>query len=53
MEIAMRESIDRSNSQRRQSEAAVATLWLVFYMIAVVIGAAAPIVSRAIEIASR
>ncbi|HEY7231025.1 MAG TPA: hypothetical protein VH558_11700 [Pseudolabrys sp.] len=48
----MREFIDPRNSQRRQSEAAVATLWLAFYVIAVAIGAATPIVSRAIEIAS-
>ncbi|HET7911835.1 MAG TPA: hypothetical protein VFL49_07380 [Pseudolabrys sp.] len=34
------------------SEAAVATIWLVFYVLGVVVAASSPFVSRAIELAS-
>lgn len=58
MEVAMRPSADFRRSQRRQaelrsrSEAAVATIWLVFYVLGLAVVVSSPIVSRAIELAA-
>jgi hypothetical protein len=58
MEVAMRPSVDFRKSQRRQaelrsrSEAAVATIWLVFYVLGLAVVVSSPIVSRAIELAA-
>jgi len=58
MEVAMRTSIDFRKRQRRwaefhrQSEAAVATIWLVFYVVGIVVAVSSPIVSRALELAT-
>jgi len=54
----MRPSVDFRKSQRRQaelrsrSEAAVATIWLVFYVLGLAVVVSSPIVSRAIELAA-
>jgi hypothetical protein len=59
MEIAMRISAGSRKSQRRRtelqnhSEAAVATIWLVFYAVGLVIAVLSPFVSGAIEVAAR
>lgn len=53
----MRTSIDFRRAQRkrsepdRRSEAIVATIWLVFYVVAIAVAASSPVVSRAIELA--
>jgi hypothetical protein len=58
MEVAMRTSADFRKTQRRraelrsQSEAAVATIWLVFYVFGLVVAVSSPIVSRALEFAA-
>ena len=58
MEVAMRTSADFRKTQRRQaelhnrSEAAVATIWLVFYVLGLAVAVSSPIVSRAIELAA-
>jgi hypothetical protein len=58
MEVAMRTSIDFRKTQRRRaelhrhSEAAVATIWLVFYVLGLAVVVSSPIVSRAIELAA-
>jgi hypothetical protein len=58
MEVAMRISADFRKTQRRraelrsQSEAAVATIWLVFYVLGLVVAVSSPIVSRALEFAA-
>ena len=54
----MRTSIDFRKRQRRRadlhrhSEAAVATIWLVFYVLGIVVVVSSPILSRAIELAA-
>jgi hypothetical protein len=54
----MKTSADFRKTRRRRaesdgySEAAVATIWLVFYALGVVIAASSPIVSRAFELAA-
>lgn len=54
----MRTSIDFRKMQRRRaelhrhSEAAVATIWLVFYVLGLAVVVSSPIVSRAIELAA-
>lgn len=59
MEVAVRTSADFRKTQRRQakfysrSEAAVATIWLVFYVLGLAVAVSSPIVSRAIELAAR
>jgi len=59
MEAAMRTSVDFRKKQRRRadlhrhSEAAVATIWLVFYVLGVVVVVSSPLVSRALELAAR
>jgi hypothetical protein len=59
MEIAMRALTDsrkhrrKRTEQRNSAEAAVATLWLLFYSIALGVAISTPLVSRAIEIATR
>jgi hypothetical protein len=59
MEVAMPLSADFQKRQRRRaelnsrSEAAVATIWLVFYVLGLVVVGFSPIVSRAIEFAAR
>jgi hypothetical protein len=58
MEVAMRTSADFRKTQRRReelrnhSEAAVATIWLVFYVLGLAVAVSSPIVSRAIELAA-
>jgi hypothetical protein len=58
MEVAMHTSADFRKTQRRraelrsQSEAAVATIWLVFYVLGLVVAVSSPIVSRALEFAA-
>jgi len=58
MEVAMRTSVDFRKRQRRRadlrrhSEAAVATIWLVFYVLGIVVVVSSPILSRAIELAA-
>jgi hypothetical protein len=58
MEVAMRTPIDFRKRQRRRSdlhrhsEAAVATIWLVFYVLGIVVVVSSPILSRAIELAA-
>ena len=58
MEVAMRTSADFRKTQSRQaelhsrSEAAVATIWLVFYVLGLAVAVSSPIVSRAIELAA-
>lgn len=58
MEVAMRISADFRKTQRRRaelqnrSEAAVATIWLVFYVLGLALVISSPIVSRAIELAA-
>jgi hypothetical protein len=58
MEVAMRTSADFRKTQRRRaelrnhSEAAVATLWLVFYVLGLAVAISSPIISRAIELAA-
>jgi len=58
MEVAMHTSVDFRKTQRRraelrsQSEAAVATIWLVFYVLGLVVAVSSPIVSRALEFAA-
>jgi hypothetical protein len=59
MEVAMRTSVDFRKRQRRRaefhrySEAAVATIWLVFYGLGIVVVLSSPIISRALELAAR
>jgi len=59
MEIAMRTSVDFRKRQRRRadlrrhSEAAVATIWLVFYVVGIAVVLSTPIISRALEVAAR
>jgi hypothetical protein len=54
----MRTSADFRKTQRRRaelhsrSEAAVATIWLVFYVLGLAVAVSSPIVSRAIEFAA-
>jgi len=54
----MHTSADFRKTQRRraelrsQSEAAVATIWLVFYELGLVVAVSSPIVSRALEFAA-
>lgn len=54
----MRTSADSRKMQRRReelrshSEAAVATIWLVFYVLGLAVAVSSPIVSRAIEFAA-
>ena len=54
----MRTPIDFRKRQRRRaelhrhSEAAVATIWLVFYVLGIVVVVSSPILSRAIELAA-
>ena len=54
----MHTSADFRKTQRRraglrsQSEAAVATIWLVFYVFGLVVAVSSPIVSRALEFAA-
>lgn len=58
MEVAMRTSADFRKTQRRRaelhsrSEAAVATIWLVFYVLGLAVAVSSPIISRAIELAA-
>jgi hypothetical protein len=58
MEVAMRMSADFRKTQRRRaelrsrSEAAVATIWLVFYALGIAVAVSSPIISRAIELAA-
>jgi hypothetical protein len=58
MEVTMRTSFDFRKRQRRRadlhrnSEAAVATIWLVFYVLGIVVVVSSPILSRAIELAA-
>jgi hypothetical protein len=58
MEVAMRISADFRKTQRRRaelhrrSEAAVATIWLVFYVLGLAVAVSSPIVSRALELAA-
>lgn len=58
MEVAMHTSADFRKTQRRRaelhsrSEAAVATIWLVFYVLGLAVAVSSPIVSRAIELAA-
>jgi len=58
MEVAMRISADFRKTQRRRaelrsrSEAAVATIWLVFYTLGIAVAVSSPIISRAIELAA-
>jgi hypothetical protein len=37
---------------RNHSEAAVATIWLVFYVLGIAVAASSPFISRAIELAA-
>jgi hypothetical protein len=59
MEVAMRTSVDFRKRQRRRaelhrhSEAAVANIWLVFYVLGIVVAVSSPFVSRALDIAAR
>ena len=54
----MQTSFDFRKRQRRRadlhrnSEAAVATIWLVFYVLGIVVVVSSPILSRAIELAA-
>lgn len=53
----MRTSADFRKMQRRQAELhsrseAVATIWLVFYVLGLAVAVSSPIVSRAIEFAA-
>ena len=54
----MRISADFRKTQRRRaelrsrSEAAVATIWLVFYTLGIAVAVSSPIISRAIELAA-
>ena len=54
----MRMSADFRKTQRRRaelrsrSEAAVATIWLVFYALGIAVAVSSPIISRAIELAA-
>ena len=54
----MRPSADFRKTQRRRaelrirSEAAVATIWLVFYVLGLAVAISSPIISRAIELAA-
>ena len=54
----MRTSADFRKTQRRRaelcsrSEAAVATIWLVFYVLGLAVAASSPIISGAIELAA-
>ena len=43
---------NRREELRRHSEAAVATIWLVFYVLGLVVAVSSPIVSRALEFAA-
>lgn len=58
MEVAMRTSADFRKTQRRRaelynrSEAAVATIWLIFYVFGLAVAVSSPIISRAIELAA-
>jgi len=57
MEVAMHTSADFRKTQRREdlrrhSEAAVATIWLVFYVLGLAVAASSPIISGAIELAA-
>ncbi|HTM74057.1 MAG TPA: hypothetical protein VL198_12580 [Pseudolabrys sp.] len=42
----------RREDLRRHSEAAVATIWLVFYVLGLTVAISSPIISRAIELAA-
>ena len=59
MEVAMRISADFRKAQRRRaelrsrSEAMVATIWLVFYVLGIAVAVSSPIISRAIELAAQ
>jgi hypothetical protein len=59
MEVAMRISADFRKTQRRRaelrsrSEAMVATIWLVFYVLGIAVAVSSPIISRAIELAAQ
>ena len=59
MEVAMRISADFRKTQRRRaelrsrSEAMVATIWLVFYVLGIAVAVSSPIKSRAIELAAQ
>jgi hypothetical protein len=59
MEVAMQTSADFRKTQRRRaelrsrSEAAVATIWLVFYLVGLAVAVSSPILSRAIELAAQ
>jgi len=59
MEVAMRISADFRKTQRRRaelrsrSEAMVATIWLVFYVLGIAVAVSSPIISRAIEPAAQ
>ena len=54
----MNTSVDFRKTRRRRaelknrSEAAVATIWLVFYALGVAVAVSSPIISRAIELAA-
>jgi hypothetical protein len=55
----MRTSVDFRKRQRRRaelhrhSEAAVANIWLVFYVLGIVVAVSSPFVSRALDFAAR
>jgi hypothetical protein len=55
----MRTSVDFRKRQRRRadlhrhSEAAVATIWLVFYVVGIAVVLSTPIILRALEVAAR
>ena len=57
VEVTMRISGFRKARRKRtephnHSEAAVATIWLVFYVLGIAVAASSPFISRAIELAA-
>ncbi len=53
-ELSKRNTSRQQNTEKQtRSESAVATIWLVFYMLALGVAIASPLVSHALDVAGR
>ncbi|HZP68784.1 MAG TPA: hypothetical protein VFB29_02470 [Pseudolabrys sp.] len=51
--IGLRKAERRRSGLYSRSEAAVATIWLVFYVVALAVAGSSPVVSHALEVAAQ